>query len=75
MSKSPECAYADGTLCSCGSFAGAFWTCFTPGAACPTLVPNMGTACAPGQTGCAYEGCKLEASCMSGVWTWFQVAC
>jgi hypothetical protein len=74
MTTSPECAYPDGTLCSCGTFAGAFWTCFVPTGACPKVVPNLGTACTGGMS-CAYEGCKFEASCYGGVWLWLHVAC
>jgi hypothetical protein len=75
MTTTPECAYPDGTLCSCGTFAGPKWTCFAPMGACPTVVPNVGSACTAEGTSCMYEGCKLHALCTSGVWKWLQVAC
>jgi hypothetical protein len=70
-----ECRYPDGTFCSCGTFAGPKWVCFVPGGDCPALVPNAGTPCSAAGKSCGYEGCKLEVSCMAGVWQWLHVAC
>jgi hypothetical protein len=77
ITATPECVYPDGTFCKCGAIVGTNWTwnCFLPMAPCPTLVPNAGTACTTEGAGCAYENCKLETTCGSGVWQWQVINC
>lgn len=82
------CTYAPGTICVCTNCLGGpcqagapKWHCAPPPttAGCPTIAPNVGTACDAEGLACTYgnpcSGSGAHAVCKSGAWVWDQVVC
>ncbi len=85
-----ECEYPGNIFCQCvcpnsGANAGCAateqWVCWAPPAiaGCPSVVPNLGTACTVQGTQCTYgDPCNVggvAVYCQAGIWQVGQVTC
>ncbi|MEZ4222226.1 MAG: hypothetical protein R3B13_14920 [Polyangiaceae bacterium] len=67
-------------LCGCVVGATSKWTCLSPPASCPAIIPNAGSQCSSEGADCTYGNCtvvgeEVRARCSKGTWSWAARQC